>query len=96
MTKAELIARLRENKDTPFYKSNYNVEEVIELLNNMGEKDRRDFISIADNQDVAMSRAFNYIEEHIAEELPPFSISWVVLCSTRTVTNQPEARFSTY
>lgn len=74
MTKAELIARLRENKDTPFYKSNYNVEEVIELLNNMGEKDRRDFISIADNQDVAMSRAFNYIEEHIAEELPPFSI----------------------
>lgn len=74
MTKAELIARLGENKDTPFYKSNFNVEEVIELLNTMEDNEERDFISVADNHDVAMSRAFNYIEEHISEELPPFSI----------------------
>ena len=32
MTKSELIERLLENKDTPFYKSNYNIEEVIEML----------------------------------------------------------------
>jgi len=74
MTKAELIARLGENKDTPFYKSNYNVAEVIELLNTMEDNEEKDFISVADNHDVAMIRAFNYIEEHISEELPPFSI----------------------
>ena len=46
MTKAELIARLGENKDTPFYKSNFNVEEVIELLNTMEDNEERDFIAI--------------------------------------------------
>jgi len=75
MTKAELIARLGENKDTPFYKSTYNVEEVIELLNNMGEigdenSNKVESLSVFS----FLTEAFNYIEEHISEELPPFSI----------------------
>ena len=63
MTKAGLIARLGENKDTPFYKANYNVEEVIELL-----------ICEDSNKVESLTEAMDYIEEHIAEELPPFSI----------------------
>ena len=39
MTKSELIERLLENKDTPFYKSNYNIEEVIEMLKTMEYKE---------------------------------------------------------
>lgn len=75
MTKAELIARLGENKDTPFYKSNYNVEEVIELLNDMGEigdenSNKVESLSVFS----FLTEAMDYIEEHIAEELPPFSI----------------------
>lgn len=67
MTKAELIARLGENKDTPFYKSNYNVEEVIELLKTMDDSTKEDFISLAYNDDTKLDRALNYVEEYINE-----------------------------
>ena len=69
MTKAGLIARLGENKDTPFYKSNYNAEEVIELLNNMVEIGDED-----SNKVESLTEAMDYIEEHIADQHPPFSI----------------------
>ena len=73
MTKAELIARLGENKDTPFYKSNYNVEEVIELLKTMEVKGDVDFIEDEQNVLDVMEKAFDYIEESIADVTLPFS-----------------------
>ena len=74
MTKSELIERLLENKDTPFYKSNYNIEEVIEMLKTMEVKGDVDYIEDEENVLDTMEKCFDYIEENIGEKSLPFSI----------------------